>query len=221
MVQSDTPPEETAQSAAPNIAQGAAKQSPASTPEIQTTGAQAPKPQPTEPPSAPEADLEINAFTIASEIANILEGTGEDNEALILPRLTVALPSPQPEESPESMDIEIASLEIPGEQNEEPGTVLSFTREEALALVVERCFGDSGYQMVRENLDGEPLSCHVSLMDGDTFILGGTIVCTGENEEFFLFECHWDDDPENPYHYSVHKTEGYVAWQGEVLGNEP
>lgn len=99
---------------------------------------------------------------------------------------------------------------------EEAATETILTAREALDLTVARCFGDSGYEMVREDLGDDPVSCHVSLMDGDVFVVGGTVVCTGESEEFFLFACHWDDDPENPYHYSVHKSEGYVAWQGEA-----
>lgn len=134
---------------------------------------------------------------------------------------------------PEGMDSEAGETAVPNDalltsignesisEDDEPEETLPLTPYEAIALVVARCFGDSGYEMVREDPEEGSISCHVSLMDGETVITGGTVVYTGETEECFLFECHWDDDPENPYHYSVHKTEGYVAWQGEVLGNEP
>lgn len=194
--------------------QGSAKQSPASSSEVQTAGAQAPEPRPTEPPSESETGLEVSTFTIG-DITDLPEGDADPEATLDLTVSLFVLPTDM--ESPEGLDNTIAAERAPGEPGESP----SLTREESLALVVERCFGDSGYEMVREDLDGEPLSCHVSLMDGDAFLLGGTIVCAGETEEFFLFECHWDDDPENPYHYSVHKTEGYVSWAGDVIGQGP
>lgn len=106
----------------------------------------------------------------------------------------------------------------PAESEEVPGEVKpALTEAEALDAVVEWVFGDSGYEMVREDLDdGETLSCTVTLMDGEKPVTGGTIVYTGEVEDMYSFECRWNDGTE-PYHYTVHKTEGWVAWRGEVL----
>lgn len=199
-------------------AQGAAKQSPASSPEVQATGAQAPEPQPTEPPTESEADPEVTTFTVGDVSALLGDATNQETTVDITGSLFVL---PASGESPEGTDSEFPTERAPEEQDGENGEALTLSAEKALTLVVERCFGNSGYEMVRENLESEPISCHVSLLDGDTFVAGGTIVHTGENEEFFLFECHWDDDPENPYHYSVHKTLGYVAWAGDVIGEGP
>lgn len=92
------------------------------------------------------------------------------------------------------------------------------TPQEALDLVADYCFGNSGYEIVREDLEGEVPSARFTLVDEDgaQAVAGGTIVYTGETEEFFLFECHWEDEPDQPYHYSVHRERRYVAWQGEA-----
>lgn len=113
-----------------------------------------------------------------------------------------------PDEAPSPMPNAVLFSAVPKEE--------ALTPQAALELVAEYCFGNSGYEMTREELEEEVPSAHFTLWDSAQPFTGGTIVYTGEREEFFLFECLWDDDPENPYHYSVHKTERYVAWQGEA-----
>lgn len=151
---------------------------------------------------------------------------GENGTDVPAPTLFSSLPAETPEETepeaPEAADpptaqpFMVMASGIPAGIPEDTGTETPLTAREALDLVAEYCFGNSGYEMLREELEGDVPSAHFSLLDGVQPFAGGTILYTGEDESFFRFECHWDDDPENPYHYSVHKTERYVAWQGEV-----
>ncbi len=164
--------------------------------------------------SAPSAEGESDIS--APEAMNDGDSSVSDPQLSIQPFLaSIPLPSDQPETIAAEESAEPAPTSVlPAPRTAEAQGLTSL---QAMDLVVERCFGESGYEMLREELEGDALSCHVSLLDDGSFVVGGTIVYTGETEEFFRFECHWDDDPENPYHYSVHKTEGYVAWQGEAL----
>lgn len=132
------------------------------------------------------------------------------------PLLFSSLPSPSPESTDEkaptqTLTLQTTSLPLPTDD-----TALALTPREALDLVADYCFAGSGYNTVREDLDSEVPSAHFSLEEDGASITGGTIVYTGEDDTFFFFECHWDDEPENPYHYSVHKAERYVAWLGET-----
>ena len=164
--------------------------------------------------SAPSAEGESDIS--APEAMNDGDSSVSDPQLSIQPFLaSIPLPSDQPETIAAEESAEPAPTSVlPAPRTAEAQGLTSL---QAMDLVVERGFGESGYEMLREELEGDALSCHVSLLDDGSFVVGGTIVYTGETEEFFRFECHWDNDPENPYHYSVHKTEGYVAWQGEAL----
>ena len=191
----------------------------------QTGPTAAPTPQPSEvlspefsPEESQEVGIQITSFRSAPPPPPEAEPPSRSDgaeETAPPPPSNGLLDNVLPESVPGDNQIGLVSVD------DEPEETLPLTPQEAMALVVIRCFGDSGYEMVREDLEGEPLSCHVSLLDGEAFIAGGTIVYVEELEGLYYFECHWDDAPEHPYHYSVHKIEGYVAWQGEVLGNEP
>lgn len=142
--------------------------------------------------------------------------TAEAPEAM--PPLLLAsppVPTPEPTDG-ETAPTQPLTLQATGLPLSTDNTAQALTPEEALDLVADYCFAGSGYNTVREDLDSEVPSAHFSLEEDGASITGGTIVYTGEDDTFFFFECHWDDEPESPYHYSVHKTERYVAWQGEA-----
>lgn len=161
------------------------------------------------------AEPEEEEAAIASPMARTVTGGsgGDGISAFALPT-----EAPAPSEAPAAASYKMELFMADDMPVEEAGVeeALEMTPRQALDLVVERCFGNSGYEMFREDLEDDIPSCYVSLMDNGVLVTDGTIVYTGETEDFFLFECHWGDIPEEPYHYSVHKTEGYVAWQGEV-----
>lgn len=153
---------------------------------------------PEEPESAPIPSLE----------------TAEASD--VPPLLFSSMPTPSPEAAGEEAPTQTLTLQTAGLSLPTDNTAQALTPEEALELVADYCFAGSGYNTVREDLDSEVPSAHFSLEEDGASITGGTIVYTGEDDAFFFFECHWDDEPENPYHYSVHKAERYVAWQGEA-----
>ncbi len=132
------------------------------------------------------------------------------------PLLFSSLPAPSPETADEEAPTQTLTLQTTGLSLPTDNTAQALTPEEALGLVADYCFAGSGYNAVREDLDSEVPSAHFSLEEDGASMTGGTIVYTGEDDTFFFFECHWDDEPESPYHYSVHKAERYVAWQGEA-----
>lgn len=172
--------------------------------------------------SAPVPQEEAVPFSEEQESAALPPATPEPATGVQPFMASAPLTNDQPEavqtkEEAETVDNSVlltsAGVEEPVSTPRE--TPIPLTKEDALDLVAEYCFGNSGYEMVREDLEGDVPSARFTLLDSAEPFTGGTIVYTGETEEVFLFECHWDDKPEEPYHYSVHKTEGYVAWQGE------
>lgn len=103
-----------------------------------------------------------------------------------------------------------ASAAAGGADNTAAAPAPTLSPAQAMDRMVERCFGGSGYEMVRE--DHSVDSCHVSLTDGETVITGGTIERTGEDQDGYFFDCHWDDGEES-YHYTVRKLQGDVIWE--------
>ncbi len=153
-------------------------------------------------PEEPEASTSFSPETV--------------EETVTMAPTLFSAPLPTPEaadgEGPNQQPLTLQTTSLPLETTND---LPELTVEEALDLTADYCFAGSGYNTVREEPDSPVPSAHFSLEEDGVSITGGTIVYTGEDETFFFFECQWDDDPENPYHYSVHKLQRYVAWQGE------
>lgn len=92
---------------------------------------------------------------------------------------------------------------------------------QALELVLERIYGDSGYT-VEKTYSADGLSCTVRLLDGETLVDEGRVACTGlsPNEKFYCFAWTWEGQSLEDaalFRYAVPLDHSNVMWAGEVL----
>lgn len=92
---------------------------------------------------------------------------------------------------------------------------------QALDLVLERVYGDSGYAVEKiYSEDGH--SCTVRLLDGQTLVDEGVVRYTGlsANEKFYCFAWTWEGQSLEDaalFRYAVPLDHSDVMWAGEVL----
>lgn len=166
-------------------AQGAAKQSPASSPEVQTTGAQAPEPQPTEPPTESEADPEVTTFTVG-DISALLGGVTDPENAIDITGSLFVPPVP----NSEGVDMEIPAEGAPEEQGKE----LTEEEQGAHAALV-RLIGEDNLEYLTSPLSVRyPFSGFDDPDDPDG-PMADTVMHyerLSGNGKYYLFRCEFD-----------------------------